>query len=1043
MSAGDEELPATAADDAVGVLLARVLELPVGEQVAALEELCRKHTSHAREIRSRYRALEAVGLLAQSGGDGSAFPSHLGEFRLVEPLGGGGMGVVYRAVEEPLQREVALKLIRPEHLYFPGARQWFRREVEAIARLQHQGIVPIYRAGEANGIPFFVMELVPGKSLAQAIGAVQRVPQERLRARALAAAVGEDEASTLRGVFALGSWVDACIGIVLQVAEALVHAHARGVIHRDVKPSNIMLTRDGRARLLDFGLAAREGSAKLTRTGVAMGSLAYMAPEQVRGSAVDERSDVYALGVTLYELLTLQEPYYDDSSEVLRAQILRGQPKPIRLLNRKVPWDVETVCLRAMTCEPQHRYRDMGEFAHDLGSLLRREPIRARRPSPWLRARRLVQRHPTAAAIFVLAGLLATAMPTALWLQQRSANAVVRAALARAEDEAETARQTTDFLVGAVRLADPERTLGETFTVRQMIDDAARRLRVELRDQPRVQAALLAAIGRVYENLGLLDDSAALLTEALPMLAALPPSDACDVRVTLARVQRALGRLDAADRSLAVAEANLDGSVGFAARAGLRTERACLAYERGDAEAAGRGLDALEAECRERGDMEAALLEVLRARVHLSTRNEDYLEALRRLPEVEALAARVLGEGSAARASLWHERGRALRAAGDAKAALEAFAAAEAATVRIFGAAHLDVAEVQESAAFALADLQQFEAGRAKLTAAAAIRAAALRPDHPAIARNLTLQGELALGAGDAGEAEALFAKAEEILQRDRSARPAFLASVAGQRMIAAARAGHLEEALDLGERAQARYAALGHEDEDRAAFLERHAFVLLSAGRGDAGRAAAAESLAIRQRLYPGDHPRIAHSLQVLAQACAYLEDYTTALRHSEAALAVVAARPSTDAAVVGLYQAVKAQALAGLARYTEAIAAYDAGLAAMVRGRGSDDRGLIEMLVNCGLCLRSAGRTAEARDRFAEAKRIVDLTVKEPHRLHVTVRRLLGRAMLDLGDPAGALPHARAAASLAAAHLPADDPDAIGAARLLADATAAAEKH
>jgi serine/threonine protein kinase len=1030
--------PAASAHDAIDALLARVLEAPVAERVALLERLCAESPAHASELRARYGALAAVGLAGEAP-VGDPFPSRLGDFRLLAPLGSGGMGVVYRAIEEPLQREVALKLIRPEHLFFPGAQQWFRREVEAIASVQHPAIVPIYRAGEAAGIPFFAMELVSGVSLAQVVRHVQRVSQERLTARDLAAAAGAGDAAA--GVFAHASWIDACVDVVLQVSQALAHAHARGVIHRDVKPSNIMLTPEGRVRLLDFGLAARAGSSKLTRTGTAMGSLAYMSPEQVRGDPVDARTDVYSLGVTLYELLTLQEAFFDESSETLRGLILAGQAKPIRVLNRKVPWDVETVCLRAMAPQANHRYPSASAFAADLERLLARAPIAARRPGPWLRATRFVQRHPTLSAAAGLLALLCTVLPTALWLQQRSSNRAIRAALDRANAEAETTRRTLDFLVDSVRLADPERALGEAITVRQMIDDAAQRFGRELQDQPRVQATLLAALGGVYKNLGLFDEAARLLSACVPSLDQLDAPRARMARLELARVLRALGRLDDAEQTLRAAAEGRAPLPEYDARA-LRLERALLRHDRGERAAANAELDDVERACRNDPGAQAQLLDVLRARVRLLVRHGGYASALQRLPEVEALAARVLGDKHAVRAYLLHDRARALRDAGDYAASIAVFAAAEDLTTSIFGAQHLNLADVHESHALALDQLGQRKEARDKLRAAEAIRRAALRGDHPAVAQNLALQGELALNAGAAADAVAAFAAAEVIYERAAPDNLHVLASVAGQRAVAAMRAGDADGAVAHGRRAQDLYAHIagGAASEDHAAFLERFAYVLASTGHGEEARAAVTRSLALRRQLHGPDHPQIAQALHMAAQIEGALGSYDQALVLADEALAVISRAGAPDVTRVGLYQVTRGTALAGLGRRDEAVHSLTAGLTALTQAGAPAN--LIEVFINAALALDVLREHSAAVSGYREAFRLVRAHLPAANPLHVVVRRLLGRSLSRAGEHAEAVMLLDEAIAVGERSLANDDPALVEARETAATVRANAER-
>jgi serine/threonine protein kinase len=221
------------------------------------------HPSLADRLRERLHKLERAGLLGPSEDAAAEIPAQLGEFKLQKRLGSGGMGVVFLAEQVSLGRTVALKLVRPEQRFFPGARARFRREVEAVARLGDAGIVPIYSVGQDQGVDFFAMEYVRGASLGDVIAARARDAAERAggpRGRGgrcdARRAAGADP---LPEVFA-GTWVQTCCRIVLRMARAAQHAHERGVVHRDLKPNNTMVTPDGRVLLLDFGLAAAAGT---------------------------------------------------------------------------------------------------------------------------------------------------------------------------------------------------------------------------------------------------------------------------------------------------------------------------------------------------------------------------------------------------------------------------------------------------------------------------------------------------------------------------------------------------------------------------------------------------------------------------------------------------------------------------------------------------------------------------------------------------------------------------------------------------------------
>jgi serine/threonine protein kinase len=446
--------------EALQEAVAEIVDRMEAEGQTVIDVVCAARPELATAIRQRIERLAGMGLLHDHKPPPTSYPEKLGDFRLVSCLGGGGMGMVYLAVQESLGRQVALKVIRPESLYFAGVRDRFRREAEAVARLQHPGIVPLFMVGEDNGLPYFAMEYVRGASLEQILEHLKDRDPASLEiadlGRAIDACAGAagPVQETARPELFGRSWVEACLRIARAVAEALAHAHARGVLHRDIKPSNVMLTRDGRVLLLDFGLAVLSGSTRLTRTGTQLGSFTYMSPEQVRGDAIDARSDVYSLGVTLYELLALRPPFREERVNALQLQILTATPDPVRLANRAVPWDAETVCLTAMEREPGRRYASVAALAQDLGNLLELRPITARRPGVVLRLKRFAQRRPGVAVALALGSLLVVGGPTGFLIQQRLANVAIQRALdgerrekARAQTNLDRSFQVLDQLV--------------------------------------------------------------------------------------------------------------------------------------------------------------------------------------------------------------------------------------------------------------------------------------------------------------------------------------------------------------------------------------------------------------------------------------------------------------------------------------------------------------------------------------------------------------------------------------------------------------------
>lgn len=436
---------ASALDD----LVVECLDRMESEGDSALDSLCSSHPEHAAALASRIRTLRAAGLIQMpDAANPAAFPERLGDFELLARLGAGGMGVVYRARQTSLGREVALKLIRPEHMYFEGARERFRREVEATARLQHPGIVPIHTVGEERGVPYFAMELVHGLSLGDVL--------EKFSGRSPASLAGADLLDVLPGEGTSplfdGSWWECTTRIVREVAEALEHAHRRGVLHRDLKPSNVMVTRAGRVLLVDFGLSSTRGAKRLTQSGSHLGSMPYMPPEIVAGGAGDgdAKSDVYSLGAALYEVLTLSLPFAADSAPDMLRKIADARVDLLRRRNPAIPRDLEVVCLTAMERDPARRYATAADFARDLTHVLERRPIEARPAGAVLRVARYAQRRPAHAAAYGLAAILVLGVPTALWIQQRAANRDIRSALDEAHVQRDRARASLDIAAQSI-----------------------------------------------------------------------------------------------------------------------------------------------------------------------------------------------------------------------------------------------------------------------------------------------------------------------------------------------------------------------------------------------------------------------------------------------------------------------------------------------------------------------------------------------------------------------------------------------------------------
>lgn len=450
----DQDADRSGPDDPVLVEWAAELALRMREgKTLDWPALARQHPAQAEALRHMLPAFDLVAGLGGSSQAGSAradgstesLPglAQLGDFRLLRVVGHGGMGVVYEAFQSSLNRRVALKVLPPTAAMDARQVQRFQVEARAAALLQHDRIVAVHAVGCEQGVPFYAMQFIEGQSVAQYIRALARgtsgepepttertdLAQDDLRADELLAssegpAVESDRYAddTERPPLSADSPVrrhdhirtTAALG--LEAAEALAHAHAKGVIHRDIKPGNLLLDTRGKVWLTDFGLARVQTDPNLTATGTLLGTLRYMSPEQAAGSkaAVDHRTDVYSLGATLYELLTLRPAVPGRDARTILRRLTEDDPPPIRSLNPAVPLDLQTIVMKALSRDAGARYASANVLGEDLRRFLAGEPILASPPSVATRLRRWGGRHkPIAAAAAVCAIVLAVAF--AVW----------------------------------------------------------------------------------------------------------------------------------------------------------------------------------------------------------------------------------------------------------------------------------------------------------------------------------------------------------------------------------------------------------------------------------------------------------------------------------------------------------------------------------------------------------------------------------------------------------------------------------------------------
>jgi serine/threonine protein kinase/Tfp pilus assembly protein PilF len=515
--------------DPLGPLADEFLERHRRGERPALTEYAARHPELADQIRELFPALllmedvrpappTLVGAAAAPWDTGA--PRRLGEYRIVREIGRGGMGVVYEAVQESLGRRVALKVLPPGALGDARLVERFQREARAAARLHHTNIVPVFGVGEEGGTHYYVMQYIEGRPLHEVLAELRRLrdeagrkpgpPAERQspaaesapgdaapangppsRDGARASGQGQSHpasqpgstgppaegggpadapAASTSGLLSdpQRPFVKSVAQLGVQVAEALEYAAGQGVLHRDVKPSNLLLDVWGNVWLTDFGLAKATGTPDLTRPGDLLGTLRYLAPERFDGRG-DVRSDVYALGLTLYEVLALRPAFGGHGQAELARQITTAEAPRLDRVNPQLPRDLVTIVHKAMARDPADRYQTAGALAEDLRRFLDDRSILARRPGLPEQAWRWCRRNPTAAAL--VAALLALVVWTAggglllerQWAERR----------AEAERRQELARQAVET---ALVRADPRRARGRWQEAQAVLAQAEGRL---------------------------------------------------------------------------------------------------------------------------------------------------------------------------------------------------------------------------------------------------------------------------------------------------------------------------------------------------------------------------------------------------------------------------------------------------------------------------------------------------------------------------------------------------------------------------------------
>jgi eukaryotic-like serine/threonine-protein kinase len=835
-------------------------------------------------------------------------PRYIGPYHLLRVLGQGGMGVVYEAEQsEPVRRRVALKIIK----LGLDTREFvarFETERQALAVMSHPNIARIHDGGSTEtGRPYFVMELVHGVPITEYCDANRLSVRERL-------------------------------DLFLAVCAGVHHAHQKGVIHRDLKPSNVLVALEGDRpvpKVIDFGVAKTLGPrltdhTLVTELGRPMGTPEYMSPEQAEASVmdVDTRTDIYSLGVMLYEMLVGALPIdvavrearggitrfvvreTDAPKPSRRFESLRGSRQAVadrrrteqRELLRELRSDLDWIVMRAIEKDRTRRYDSVTSLAGDIERHLQGQPVLARPPTLGYRAGKFVRRHwaGTAAAAIAVLALAAGAAAATIGLVR------ARAAEHEARLEAETARQVTDFVVDLFRISEPGEAMGSMVTAREILDRGAIDIRGRLGDQPVVRSRMMAVMGAVYLALGLYDQAEPLLTEALVLQRDVLGPGHRDVAGTLLELAELARVRGAADDARSLAEEALAIAVAAEGPDHLQTG---MAHQRlgealrdlGEYDEARRSLDrAVEIRQRLLGPDDNATLAGLAQVGWLNRVVGDFQGAREIFERVLEVAERQLPSGHPHLAGVLSDLGVVLSDLGELEQARGYYERALAIRQETLGPQHLEVAASLNNLGALEWRAGNLDASQEHYEASLRVYEAVLGPESDGVARTV---GNLALlhhSRGDYREARGLYERAIAIGERIHGpdhGRVTHTLNNYGWLLRSIADFANAQRVL---ERALAAHeAAVGPESANLIGPHTNLAFLFRDLGDYDRARHHAERAAAIARATYPPGHTATASAIARLGNVMALQGAYDEALPVLEEALEAV---PGSDEAVFGL---------------------------------------------------------------------------------------------------------------------------------------------
>ena len=825
---------------AIEELFERAQARPAGEREAFLEEACDDPAMRKDVLRllavdddaAEYFDGVSKRMLAgvEEALDASDVEQRIGPYKTTRRLGHGGMGSVYLAVraDGQFEQEVALKLIR-RGMETSEAVSRFLSERQILAGLSHRNIAKLLDGGVTDdGRPYFVMEHVPGVPIDVFCAERKLGLRER-------------------------------VALMIEVGEAVAYAHRNLVVHRDLKPSNILVDTDGVPKLLDFGIAKPLADEGLTRTGMRAMTPEYAAPEQIRGQPVTTLTDVYGLGLVLYEVLTGTPPFRGQgrSGAELELSILHDDPARPSSIDRRLRGDLEMICLMALRKEPERRYASAEQLCADLRAHRDGLPVLARPDTLAYRASKFVRRNRVAvvAAAIVLVTLVGSGVSLALQLR-------------RAERERDKAAQVSELLTDLLLMADPSEHRGADVTARDVLDRGAATIE-RLDDQPEVQATLMDVMGRAYRNLGEYDRAEPLLVATLEARRRLlGPRDPAvgDTLRELGDLHRLQGRFDEArtrlDEALALHRAALgedDPRVGddLAVLGRLLIERGALP------EAEERLREGLAVHERAHGASHAVVAEDLNDLGSLQMKRGRYDEAVKTLRLALEMRKEHLGADHPKVPASLNNLASALMRAGDLDGAEASQREALAIYERIHGERHPAVATTLSNLGVLRFQARDPKAAEDYYRRALDLRRELLGPAHPEIAQTASNLGLLLQQEGRAQEAEPLLREALKMRRALLAAGDPRVGQSLNNLGLLLHAQGDLAEAEGLLREGLALLeGALGNEHPNVATNINNLGMILADRGQTDEAKTLYERALAMRRKLLPDGHPHLAYSL-------------------------------------------------------------------------------------------------------------------------------------------------------------------------------------